>query len=735
MRNIILKTSVAAAILSASMVAGVANAANHREAPSSALDKIADITDWYTFKSYDRPSHTVMMLGTDGLQEPANGPNFFPFHNEIKYLMKVDNNHDARDDVIFEFFFSELDTDRAPFGNNRFRFPESFTGFSGIAADVCIAIPSIPGTGVTCAVPIAGTGSQGRTGPVNQPLPVWEQHSGFVIPQPIGSLTGSSGGEPGPGLGLGEPQTFIMRLIRGASTSSPVTTQYGPFRVVPANMGPRSVADHIALSKTGIFNVALPGGTGKVFAGTTDDPFPVALGTSFDTIAYSLVCGGGVNIPTVEISQAGNCQANDVDGYNVNTIAIEVPTSLLASGGSPVIGTYGTSERPIKKVYNTIPGGSPQFTRSSGGSTNRLDLLARSDFKQIARMGNPLFNELIVGTGCKDIFAENDADEDATVNGCRGLGTNAVDRARLGGFDRYPDIASFVLDPYLPRLVNALVQTQVPLIGCNAIGDLNGSLPLLGGGTALPTLPLLGGLALPLVGGVGGLPGVGGVPQLTLGCATGALEAPDANKASAILPGRTGRDDMLLFTNYRAFNKEFSQLTGRPQQATIGSDPVADLLRYDSSVPPTSPLLRKRMGPLDLGILNVLGLPVARVISNDPAGWPNGRRPSDDVVDGVVRVEMGVLDEAFMAQLLPRGVGAAPHIVNNLIGDASQGNDVGFIANIRYGTDLAGYTNTFPFVVFANPGSNSRHIDVGELGCLLSPVGTVCPGPSGGAPL
>jgi hypothetical protein len=36
--------------------------ANHREAPITALDRVADITDWFTFVSYTHPNRLVMIL-------------------------------------------------------------------------------------------------------------------------------------------------------------------------------------------------------------------------------------------------------------------------------------------------------------------------------------------------------------------------------------------------------------------------------------------------------------------------------------------------------------------------------------------------------------------------------------------------------------------------------------------------------------------------------------------------
>jgi len=59
---------------------------NHREAPITALDHKADITDLYAFVSYDQnqapgtpPTKVTLILGVDPLLEPANGPTLFPF--------------------------------------------------------------------------------------------------------------------------------------------------------------------------------------------------------------------------------------------------------------------------------------------------------------------------------------------------------------------------------------------------------------------------------------------------------------------------------------------------------------------------------------------------------------------------------------------------------------------------------------------------------------------------------
>ena len=110
------------------LVAGSALAANHREAPITALDHKADITDVFAFRSYGPAANAAgnnkvtMILCVDPLLEPGNGPTYFPFDDDINYEIKVDNNNDAQADVTFQFRFT---TEQ--------RLPNVFTVMAGIA--------------------------------------------------------------------------------------------------------------------------------------------------------------------------------------------------------------------------------------------------------------------------------------------------------------------------------------------------------------------------------------------------------------------------------------------------------------------------------------------------------------------------------------------------------------------------------------------------------------------------
>lgn len=110
-----------ATLLAILMVApNMAYGANHREAPITALDRSADITDWYAFVSYDDPTKVTFILNVDPLLDPSNGPNYFPFDPDIVYSIRIDNDKDALSDIGFEFRFQ-----------TEVRAPGVFTAFIG----------------------------------------------------------------------------------------------------------------------------------------------------------------------------------------------------------------------------------------------------------------------------------------------------------------------------------------------------------------------------------------------------------------------------------------------------------------------------------------------------------------------------------------------------------------------------------------------------------------------------
>lgn len=164
-----------------------------------------------------------------------------------------------------------------------------------------------------------------------------------------------------------------------------VSVLAGKLACPPCNVGPRSTPNYAGLAAQAVYN--LPGGI-KVFAGQRLEGFYVDLGAVFDLGDLRPFQNLHL-IPTV--SAAGVDATKNV---NVHTIALQVPITLLTKNGSrpenvndpaAVIGVYASASR--RKVSISWDNDQP---------------LQIGPFEQVSRLGNPLFNEVIVPMGKKD---------------------------------------------------------------------------------------------------------------------------------------------------------------------------------------------------------------------------------------------------------------------------------------------------------------------------------------------
>src|SRR5689334_6759542 len=83
-----------------------AEASSHREAPLISQDPAADLTDVYAFVSPDKPTTVTLIANWWPLCEPAGGPNFCLFDDQVLYEVKIDNNGDAVADVTYQWKFT-----------------------------------------------------------------------------------------------------------------------------------------------------------------------------------------------------------------------------------------------------------------------------------------------------------------------------------------------------------------------------------------------------------------------------------------------------------------------------------------------------------------------------------------------------------------------------------------------------------------------------------------------------
>jgi len=83
----------------------LAFASSHREAPLISSDPLADNTDVYAFVSPDAPQTVTLIANWIPLEAPGGVPNFYKFGDDVLYRINIDNDGDAKDDIVYEFRF------------------------------------------------------------------------------------------------------------------------------------------------------------------------------------------------------------------------------------------------------------------------------------------------------------------------------------------------------------------------------------------------------------------------------------------------------------------------------------------------------------------------------------------------------------------------------------------------------------------------------------------------------
>lgn len=439
-------TSVLLAMLlgtTALILPGVGSASSHREAPLIAGDPRADNTDTYAFVSPDKPDTVTLLANWIPFQEPNGGPNFYPFAEDARYNILVDNVGDAKPHVQYTWTFKNNYRD----DSGQFLY---------------------------------------NTGPVK-------------------SLTDKN---------LNFFQTYKLTVTTDGETETLVDDGI----VAPSHTGKASMPDYAKLRREAVKKIE--GNKGLAFAGQADDSF------FLDLRVFDLLYG-------TDLKSSGQ---DTLTGYNVNTLAVQVPKDLLAakgdSKGNPVIGVWSTTERKSADVNGS---GSGEFT-------------------QVSRLGNPLVNEVVVPVKLKDAFNGLTPDKDATV----------------------APVVEKVLDPIVPKLIESIYKLPAPATPRNDLFEI-----------------FLTGICKECAG-------------------------PDGNVA---LP---------IDLNSQMLNKD-----GRKGAEFQPSE----MLRLNMSIPPTA-------NPNRLGVL-----------AKDLAGFPNGRRLTDDVVDIALQAVEGAAQTGELVEALAAGDG------------------------------------------------------------------------------
>jgi hypothetical protein len=347
-------------------------------------------------------------------------------------------------------------------------------------------------------------------------------------------------------------QFFSVTRVSKSGTTTLATGLACP----PCNIGPLSTPNYSSLAQAAVHTLS---NGAKVFAGQRAEGFFVDLGAVFDL----------ADLRPFENLHAGSSLApaggiNALATSNVHTIAIQIPKTLLTSDGSTptdpaaaksVIGVYASAGRQKVRMFN---------------ATGNGDITNTGPFVQVSRLGMPLFNEVLVGVGQKDLWNSRDPSGDAMF-------------------------APGVAFPALAGLLPALYPGVFPNLA--ALNATLRSQP-----TAMQRADLL---AIFLTG----------IP-------------------AGIIPG-------------------FQNFTGTTQ---------ADFLRLNMAIPPTA-------SPSPNGLLG-----------NDAAGFPNGRRVTDDIVTIELQALAGVTYALVNKAFTPDAAAAK-------VTDGASAAGLNFLPNFPYLAD------------------------------------------------
>jgi hypothetical protein len=418
---------------------------------------------------------------------------------------------------------------------------------------------------------------------------------GAITPNTFLYNTGKIGLPPNPGdpssqyTNWNQPTSYKLTEVEGDRRSRDKTVLLQNARVAPVHIGPSStgtVAEYEALANAAILNA--PGNI-RTFVGPRDEGFYVDLMGNFDLL--------NLRNPGVDTTS----------GFNVHSIALEIPKSRLADAGDTDgnIGVWASASRPRKTVIG------------HDGKQSELT----GPWRQVSRLGNPLVNEVLIPLKAKDKFQASEPKDDAE-----------------NGF------ADFIVNPGTSQgpaaftpLVVGLLQSAAPPCNTPTDGRIDLDLVLLKG-----------------------------IPAGTLGL-PGTADTQDAN-------GNGDDDD---------------------DDDDDGDDgPVqADILRLNTDVAPTT----------GTGSYSPLG-----AFGGDVAGFPNGRRVGDDVLDIAGRAAAGGVLHLLGAANCPASLGVSDNV---------QENDTDYLSAFPYlGTPHQGYNHVHDH---GSDAINMAAMGLGMLGILM----------------
>jgi hypothetical protein len=265
---------------------------SHREAPGITKSPKVDGTDFYMFRSYEpgRSGFVTLLANYQPLQDVYGGPNFFELDPDAIYEIHVDNDGDAREDITFQFRFT----------NTR----------KNISLNI---------GGKDVAVPLVNVGRLGPDPRDTGALNVIESYTVDVIrgDRRFGKRERITNAETGELSFLKPADRIGDKSIRDDGDQL-------------ASVGQNDV--YSLYANNHIYPIRIPGceAGGRVFVGQRREGFVVNLAETFDLVNTNPV-------------GPRDGEKNDLAEKNITTLALEVPVGCLTRPQQPVIGGWTTA--------------------------------------------------------------------------------------------------------------------------------------------------------------------------------------------------------------------------------------------------------------------------------------------------------------------------------------------------------------------------------------------------------
>src|SRR5215472_16254200 len=201
-------------------------------------------------------------------------------------------------------------------------------------------------------------------------------------------------------------EDLVVEVTFKTTSTGQMVNVFGPMK--PQVTGAQAVRPQGQPNVLGAVNTVLSGDGGmKVFAGTRDDPFVTDVGQLFRILTGAQdvfrdypaapVLGHLRGRALLATPVGGNSGVDGFGGFNVSSIQVELPASMI-KGATSEVNIWATVSRPVAQTHN-----------SSGGTQDS------ARFLQFERMGQQLIATVFVPSSMRDAFNFATPDKDVAM--------------------------------------------------------------------------------------------------------------------------------------------------------------------------------------------------------------------------------------------------------------------------------------------------------------------------------